>query len=1134
MQIQPVSIKKKPLYPLTVLVSAFLLGGGLLLAPQVGHAADPQDDAAFTCASAINVMDCIRQTSSQAPLQPASITSLPVNSQVLGFSGPVTVGLRYDNYLAWIMDVGYAQSFYDAAAAIKLSAGLNERRANVSLGYAITPRQQIKLTYEYLAQNLPFDYASGKVNEWVNQNAFGGAYRYIIGQNILQSVELYGAYTKAASKELSEVEMYTDNILTQINQRRIAGGTEKTVGTAVTLTPFKSTIVKLGGGYSTLGFDTQWEKDQPNAVVAYNAEITQLLTPTTLISTGIGNTASGQAYTARASQILPWSLEAALIGQYSAETSGIPGSSSVTASLSYPAPKTYQNTLNASLSNIKDWVMKPVVYQSRVLAKAEERLLQVQITTNPIPASSIPVYTEITPIPTNTYFNFDTQVYDKISYNIASTTDSKGNPIPTGFNNLNLQITPTDSYNATLASSAPTTEAMMTPGQYIVSVQAQGYRNAQIVSEVTNPIHISVVTNPNLPSASWIASATIPAATPGTTSYKFDLSTLIKNTSTTPQTFMFKLAEPTDWLKIETDGKTLVNSQTVPGNITTQPLSLIATSQSTGQALDPNPQNAYSVPVGTVTGANWLSSVSSLPDATGVDYSNANVWLNPYPPHPTTNYPQYLTQTTVGTPPQPTQDTLGFSLDSGHADACGKLVISPDTGQLSGTPQGVSGTCNVYVRVKSALMGSTYALAPQSIQLPPVTPPNWSPTDVTLPNATVNTNYSNANVLLNPYVAHTDKQPQYLSKTTVGTTTPSSDTLTFALLTTEANACGSWLVINRDTGQLTSNGYPPTVPTPTLCNVYIKMTSLLAGAEPYMLATKSINLPVVVVPPPVWQTGTNLKCAMPFDDNTSNTNCRLNTFLEPGYGTSGLKMTFAGGKTVENSWEIKNVSNSTEFYLVRHTVPTSFAWSGSLLDAFDACGVASGVPVASCSPPGVNVNTVVVYVSNDSGKPATTGTFTITLNAETNPLIFKAISTPVLSVAAFNVTGYYWGFGLNGSSPNGYNGDNSGLIVATRKSDGALISHAPITSTHATGRVFSMAKTTSLGPDIYVINPSFIYMGMGYNGSTKLVSGDQGTYSPTGYNGNHAAAQTPTFLSVGSPIGPAGTQTVTFTVVVSP
>lgn len=621
----------------TALATAFLVAGGLLLAPTFSRAQDAQDDAAFTCASAVNVMDCIQQTGTGAP-KAADITAVPVNSQALGFTGPITAGIRYDNYLAWILDVGYAQEFYNSAAAFKLSAGLNERRANVTLGYAISPKQQIKLTYEYLAQNLPFDYASGQVNEWVSQNAFGGAYRYLLDNGIVRALEVYGTYTKAASKELSDVEMYTDDVLTAINYRRIAGGTEMTAGTIVTITPFKNTIVKLGGGYSTLSFDTKWEDSAATSAIAYSAELSHLLTPTTLISTGIGNTASGRTHTARVSQILPWNLEASLMGQYTATTNDIPSSTSVTAQLSYPAPKTYTNMFADGIGKLKDWVEKPVIYHTRVLAKAEERVVAVQITTNPIPATSIPVGSTLSPeIQTKDYFIYNTGIFDKINYKILSVNTTDGAPAST---NLNLVVAPVDSFNAVVKSSAPTTTDMMTPGQYIVTLEAQGYRNGQVVSQIDNAMDTNVGVNPNLAAPTWNTDMTLPVVMTKTDYPTTALKPYVKGNSTLGNTenYNFKLDgnQNPPWVKISNDQQSLIANGPA-GDPGTATVTLIATSTASGQ---PTLANPFTITI-TETASlapSWVSPGVSLPPA---------VTAVVYPVTPLTPYVQNNNTSTI-------------------------------------------------------------------------------------------------------------------------------------------------------------------------------------------------------------------------------------------------------------------------------------------------------------------------------------------------------------------------------------------------------------------------------------------------------------------------------------------------------
>lgn len=300
-----------------------------------------------------------------------------VNSQALGLSGPFTASLRYDNYLTWILDAGYSQAFYDAAAAFKFSIGPNERRANTTFGYALTPQQQVKFTYEFLSQNLPFDFSSGKVNQWASQNAFGAAYRYVWDNNFLRSLEIYGSYSNANSKELSTV-----NDPDYTYYRRIAGGVEKVGGTAVTLSPTQNTLIKLGGGYSTLNFDTKWEKAQTDWALAYNAEISQILTSTTLLNVGIDNTVSGRTYTAKVKQILPGRLEGSLSSQHTTGMQGVKSGSSISVALSYPAAKTYQNTFTADFIKVKQWVESPIIYYNRVLAKTEEKKVAKEANNN--------------------------------------------------------------------------------------------------------------------------------------------------------------------------------------------------------------------------------------------------------------------------------------------------------------------------------------------------------------------------------------------------------------------------------------------------------------------------------------------------------------------------------------------------------------------------------------------------------------------------------------------------------------------------------------------------------------------------------------------------------------------------------
>ncbi len=892
---------------LGTIAAAILLGGSLLLTHSSSLADDTQQDAAFTCASAVNVMDCISQTGTGAVKQ-SDVTSIPINSQALGFTGPVSVGLRYDNYLAWIMDVGYAQSFYNAAAAFKLSAGLNERRANVTLGYSITPKQQIKLTYEYLAQNLPFDYSTGTVNEWVNQNAFGAAYRYMLDYGIVRALEVYGNYTKANSKDLSDIEMYTDSQLTAIDQRRIAGGTQQNYGAAVTLTPFENTIVKVGGGYSTLSFNTEWSDPQKQSAIAYDAELSRLLTPKTMVSAGIGNTAAGQTYTAKVSRILPWSLEGALTGQYMATTNDIPGSTSVTASLSYPAPKTYTNMFAAGIGNLKDWVQQPVIYNTRVLAKAEERKIAAGITAAKIPPVDVSINAKMPAIKTNALFSFNPGVYEKITYTPTSITIGQ-NPANT---TLNLSVQYTDSLNAIITMSNPTTQDMIPNGQpvtYTVNLEADGYRGQNIVTKTQSSFNITVTQDSGIKAANWSSNTTLPTATPNSVYNNGTQIPLINYvTPSIPGedfTFDYATNDHPNWINL-VDHKYLVGDANNKVPNTTDPKATIilkATSLASGHVANPENQT-LTIPISSIaTPPNWVDNLS-LPVATQEAVytpqgSTTGYDLNPYSPTPAGfTTPDEINKQPIQ--PTPSPNTVTFQMHNPQdTDDCKWLKIVNGRYLISDGPVPADATdCWVNVDVTSTNVpkNPTNMLPKPKITVikTVIILPDWINPAVqgVLPDANVGMNYSLPNnKVLDPYAANT---AGYLSQTTKNKQIvyPPDENITFQKTPdadSKASPC-TWLKVTEKT--LESNG--PV--TGSDCYAYIDVISKQNNNVPYSLNAKLIKVTSSAPFQPFWQSGSSIiKVAY-----NSSPNINLNTAV--GSNLASDNLSFSQGTPWNCNW----------------------------------------------------------------------------------------------------------------------------------------------------------------------------------------------------------------------------------------
>src|SRR5690606_28708611 len=135
----------------------------------------------------------------------------PLFNQNMALYGPLSLGIRYDFDLGWIPQIEYTQTFYDNGMHVLLDYNTNETRANLTLGHAFSSNQQVKLTYEYLAQNLPFDFESGETHEWVNQNAFGAAYQYLFPGEVFRGFDISGYYIAANNKDLPDVIYYQNN-----------------------------------------------------------------------------------------------------------------------------------------------------------------------------------------------------------------------------------------------------------------------------------------------------------------------------------------------------------------------------------------------------------------------------------------------------------------------------------------------------------------------------------------------------------------------------------------------------------------------------------------------------------------------------------------------------------------------------------------------------------------------------------------------------------------------------------------------------------------------------------------------------------------------------------------------------------
>ncbi len=166
------------------------------------------------------------------------------------------------SYLGTNAYAKYSQSISESTAFSLLGeAGPRNYRFNATLGWQFLDNQRIKISGEFLDQDIRYAFFSGDSREWIKQGAFGAHYQYDLSQfNYNPQFNLKAGYSHAQNKQLSlRSGFFTNRLATQqnyIEHRRIAGSNAGFVSPGVSVMPWQTGRIGAELNYDDVRYDT--------------------------------------------------------------------------------------------------------------------------------------------------------------------------------------------------------------------------------------------------------------------------------------------------------------------------------------------------------------------------------------------------------------------------------------------------------------------------------------------------------------------------------------------------------------------------------------------------------------------------------------------------------------------------------------------------------------------------------------------------------------------------------------------------------------------------------------------------------------------------------------------------------------
>lgn len=302
----------------------------------------------------------------------------------------ISTSVQQDSLLSVVGQIKSFFSFNDKqAVAVELDGGPRILRGNGTYAYALNDNNRVKLTAEYLREDLDFEFYTGDTRQWVQQGAVGAAYEYLLGDGIFKNINVGSHYSHAQSKDLStQTVVYADGS-TLTDFRRIAGGNDLNGNVEAGMQLWKDGVVTAGPDYDRVRYDTQYEYQNGHNAQGFGGHVRldqklkgnvglQLYTTVSQLFDTYG---AGLNWSWSSKDNTVWS--AGLASSYTQDftTERNFWVNGLNVSIEWDVPQTKSVALNQNsgsgvVESLTQWVQTPAVRMPDVLAISDERITQ--------------------------------------------------------------------------------------------------------------------------------------------------------------------------------------------------------------------------------------------------------------------------------------------------------------------------------------------------------------------------------------------------------------------------------------------------------------------------------------------------------------------------------------------------------------------------------------------------------------------------------------------------------------------------------------------------------------------------------------------------------------------------------------